>query len=161
MVQYCTTCPWRRCISQERLFSFNKICICRRKRHEYTYVQHDNDGNYSFICKKCNQRHNLKLTRPLQFYCMNDAKRKSETYHKWNRPSLEFCVHCLSHKIGRNIGFCWFCTNCKKHQLQLMTGATVVLYNENQTMKNGGKFLRCTKCTKLIITYGSNHQHHC
>ena len=117
MVQYCTTCPWRRCISQERLFSFNKICICRQKRHEYTYVQHDNNGNYSFICKKCNQRHNLKLTKPLQFYCTNDAKRKSETYHKWNRPFLEFCVHCLSHKIGQNIGFCWFCTNCKKHQL--------------------------------------------
>ena len=37
----------------------------------------------------------------------------------------------------------------------------VVLYNENQTTKNGGKFLRCTKCSKLIITYGSNHQHHC
>ena len=46
----------------------------------------------------------------------------TKKYDHWNRPSIDFCMNCLRHRIGRNVGYCWFCTKCDLHQLNYMHG---------------------------------------
>ena len=148
-VEYCTTCPWRRCITDEYL-NFEALCICTNRNHKKKNVT-VNNSSYSLKCTECNKKHHMKLMKSLQFYC--SSKSTSRKYNHWNRPSIEFCMNCLIHRPGRNLGYCWFCTECKHHQLNYLSGTRILLYNETNKTKHGGRFSRCENCGRLIIKY--------
>ena len=80
----------------------------------------------------------------------------------WSFASMEFCSHCLCHKIGRNTGFVWFCDNCAMHILDTLTGKNIPIHDEHGAMKNGGKFIRCPHCSALTLTFFSAEEapHH-
>ena len=123
IVDYCTTCPWRRCGTYNYL-NFGTLCICNKRNHKKKHVKVEL-LNYSFSCDICTNTHHLLLTRPIQFYC-SLQKSTSRRYNHWNRPSIEFCINCLIHQPGRNLGFCWFCNNCQQHQLKYMSGTSII-----------------------------------
>ena len=107
------------------------------------------------MCKMCHETHQLKLSRPLQIYCSKQSERipTPKKYNHWNRPLIDFCMNCLHHAIGRNVGYCWFCTKCNLHQLNHMHGMNVTLYDETKETKYGGNFIRCFTCGRLRIAY--------
>ena len=108
----------------------------------------------------CNNTHYLNLSRPLKFYCAKQRS-TSRTYNHWNRPSIEFCMNCLMHRCGRNLGYCWFCTTCEFHRLNYVNGMSIILYNETHTIKHGGAFTRCSKCSKLRLSYNNDFKCPC
>ena len=109
--------------------------------------------HYSFKCDTCKEKHTLMKTNPIQLCCIKHDDH--ELAKSWNRASMEFCSHCLCHKIGRNTGFVWFCNNCAMHNLDTLTGKNISIHDEHGVKKNGGKFIRCPHCTALTLTFFS------
>ena len=65
------------------------------------------------------------------------------------------------HRCGRNLGHCWFCTMCEFHRLNYVNGMSIILYNETHTRKHGGAFTRCSKCSKLRLSYNNDFKCPC
>ena len=74
-------------------------------------------------------------------------------YNHWNRQSTHFCSTCLLKRSGKNLGFCWFCEICKQHQLNYVNGSEITIYNEGHKTQYNGRFFRCFKCKRLLLTY--------
>ena len=150
LIEYCTTCHWRNCTTNDDL-NFKTNCICSKKKHKKFFVKICN-SYYSFKCKICKQTHDLVVTKPLQFYCSFQTI-TSDTYNHWNRQSTHFCSTCLLNRSGKNLGFCWFCEICKQHQLNYVNGSEITIYNEGHKTQYNGRFFRCFKCKRLLLTY--------
>ena len=59
------------------------------------------------------------------------------------------------------MGFCWFCNNCKQHQLQYVSGTSIIWYNEENITKHGARFIRCKQCQQLMIKYSNFNDYKC
>ena len=129
-------------------------CICNKHNHKITMIRLHKDS-YSFNCTCCSEKHKLVLTRPLQIHCIKICNQISHIrkYNHWNRPSLDFCINCLNHHAGGNIGHCWFYDNCKSHQLNFINGFNLTLYNKTTRTTHGSKFVHCFRCGNLWIMY--------
>ena len=136
-ITYCETCPWRKC-DELPMLNFNMSCICKNKRHKKKKIIVCRDS-YSFTCTSCAKvhKHHLQLTEPLSLYCKDDIVKYATLSRTYNRQTINFCDRCINHRLGQNIGFCWY---CNQHIIKYIDGRHIILYNELDTTKHNGVF---------------------